>query len=824
MLLIRVTFRLCIWAGLPLLFLAGIPLQAQISKRILEEPWEAIWITGPGPALNRQKLETDPSIREAGVYIFRKQLELSVQPSTFIIHVSADNRYKLFVNGQLVSLGPSRGDLYHWNFETLDIASFLRPGKNIVNALVWNFGALRPEAQISYRTGFILQGNTVAEEILNTNESWKSVRDTSFSFFHTPVPGYYVAGPGEKVNMNNSITGWKEADYDDAGWSSARPLAPGLTRETSIDASGWMLVPSPIPPMEMKPQRMKRIRMQEGVNLPDHFPAQSVPVSIPAHSSVSFLLDQDVLTNAYPTIRFSGGREAVITLGYAESLYIPDTSKSPDTTRSTLARFRLTGKGNRNEVEGKKLIGITDSIIGNGKKGQEFTPLWWRTWRYIQVTIQTKADALVLEDIFSNFTAYPFSMKARFQSSSGFLDSVLQTGWRTARLCAFETYMDCPYYEQLQYAGDTRIQAMVSYFNSGDDRLARQAIEQLDASRIAEGITMSRWPSAMHQQIPTFSLWYIGMVYDYYRYRPDSVFVREKLPGIRQVLNWFMQKQEANGSLVDLPFWNFTDWISAKGWSRGMAPVGKNGSSALLDLQLLNAFQLAAELEQKLGMNDFAGLYTRKARELKKTIWEKYWVREKGVFADTEDRNLFSQHTNTLALLTGVSEGEEAKKLSMRLTRDTLLTKASLYFKYYLHQALVKAGRGEDYIDWLSDWKKNLDLGLTTWAEMADVETSRSDCHAWGSSPNIELFRTVLGIDSDAPGFRTVLIRPHLGRLQRAGGSIPHPAGILEVLYNKVGMQWRIEITLPPGITGKLVWKGRSYPLTPGKNRLNIRS
>ena len=127
-------------------------------------------------------------------------------------------------------------------------------------------------------------------------------------------------------------------------------------------------------------------------------------------------------------------------------------------------------------------------------------------------------------------------------------------------------------------------------------------------------------------------------------------------------------------------------------------------------------------------------------------------------------------------------------------------------------------------MDWLSDWKKNLDLGLTTWAEMADVETSRSDCHAWGSSPNIELFRTVLGIDSDAPGFRKVLIRPYLGGLLQAGGSIPHPAGVLEVQYKKQGDYWQVGITLPPGITGKLVWKAKVYPLKPGKNRFSIRS
>jgi hypothetical protein len=51
------------------------------------------------------------------------------------------------------------------------------------------------------------------------------------------------------------------------------------------------------------------------------------------------------------------------------------------------------------------------------------------------------------------------------------LSKIFEIGWRTARLCAMETYMDCPYYEQLQYIGDARIQALISLFNSGDEEL-----------------------------------------------------------------------------------------------------------------------------------------------------------------------------------------------------------------------------------------------------------------------------------------------------------------------------------------------------------------
>lgn len=106
-----------------------------------------------------------------GVYLFRKSLALPAKPAAFVVHVSADNRYKLFVNGTLVSLGPARGDLTYWKFETVDLAPYLQAGKNIIAARVWNEGDLRMETQISLRTGLILQGNAESEQSLNTNAS-----------------------------------------------------------------------------------------------------------------------------------------------------------------------------------------------------------------------------------------------------------------------------------------------------------------------------------------------------------------------------------------------------------------------------------------------------------------------------------------------------------------------------------------------------------------------------------------------------------------------------------------------------------------------------
>jgi alpha-L-rhamnosidase len=777
------------------------------------KPWKAQWITGPGPALNLWSGVFPNELNEYGVFKFRKTFALEARPSSFVIHVSADNRYKLYVNGALVSLGPARGDAFHWNYETVDIAVYLKDGDNVLAAVVWNDGPDKPEAQISLMTAFIVQGKSPAEEVVNTNASWKCIQDES----HQPLPvrsaGYYVAGPGELVNMNQQIRGWEQVGFDDSGWKPARLVLQGLPKGVFTFApTSWMLVPSPIPQMMLREQRMESVRKASGVKVPAGFPKSKAPVVIPPRTKVSMLIDNGILTNAYPVLQFSGGENTTFSLMYAEALYIH--------TNENISGWRIPSmpKGNRNEIEGKVLIGKRDSVVSDGSANQVFSPLWWRTYRYIQLDVVTKDEPLTIDDFYGLFTGYPFEFNATLITENTFLKKNLEIGWRTAQLCAVETYMDCPYYEQLQYVGDTRIQALVSLFNSGDDRLMRNAINQIDQSRLPEGITLSRYPTAMPQMIPTFSLWWIGMVYDYWRYRPDMEYVKAKLPGTREVLKAFQSYQSEDGALKNVPYWIFSDWVEGYGWNSGVAPVGGDGRSAMLDLQLLWAFQVAAELEENLGLKDLAEVYRNKASQLASVIRTLYWVEGKDMLADTSDKTLFSQHTNSLGILTGVIAGDEAKRVAQKLLTDQSLAPASIYFKYYLHRALVKAGMGNDYLKWLGKWEENIQLGLTTWAEMSDVSRSRSDCHAWGSSPNIELYRIVLGIDSDAPGFSKVKIEPHLGDLKNIRGSMPHPQGTLSSSYRFEKKKWLIELTLPKGVTGAFVWQGKIYPLKEEKN------
>ncbi len=152
------------------------------------------------------------------------------------------------------------------------------------------------------------------------------------------------------------------------------------------------------------------------------------------------------------------------------------------------------------------------------------------------------------------------------------------------------------------------------------------------------------------------------------------------------------------------------------------------------------------------------------------------------------------------------------------MENDKDIIPVTIYFRYYFNMALNKAGLGDLYMDNLRIWEEQMALGLTTWAEQP--EPSRSDCHAWSASPNIEFYRIILGIESTAPSFSKIRIAPSPGDLKEASGSIPHPKGRITVSYkqDKKGTG-TATVSIPQGTDGVFVWRGRQTILHAGETQ-----
>jgi hypothetical protein len=733
--------------------------------------WKAHWIHVPGMAPNGY-----------GVCHFRRSFDLAAVPAKFLVHVTGDSRYELYCNGEKVSWGPARGDLNHWHYETVDLAPRLKAGRNVLAAVVLNDGPDAALAQFSLRTGFLLQAADGGTDAANTGAGWLCIVDEAYQATGRAEAGGYTAiGPLEKFDAARYPWGWQLPEFDDSEWKSAQPGDPGCPRGQQDAPSRWMLVPRSIPMGEETKEPIPALRRVEGLTgvAPG---ALQFPLRLPAGTRAVLLLDQKKLTTAFPVLTVQGGRGATLKLRYSEGLF---ATKPPNQ------------KGNRDVVEGKVSRGYADTYIADGAR-RVYRTLYWRTFRYLQLEVEAGAEPLVIEDLHGVYTGYPFEVRAKFEGGSPLHQRILDTGWHTARLCAHETYMDCPYYEQLQYVGDTRIQALVSLFMTGDARLMRNAIELLDSSRTAEGATFSRAPSTLPQYIPPFSLWWIALVHDYWRYVDDPAFVREMLHGTHAILDFYSAYLGPDKLLHDMPWWNFVDWVRT--WPDGVPPVSGDLMPGTIQIQLLQAFQQAAELDEFFGNPETASIWRQRAEALWKAIQTTFWDPQSRLFTEDSEHKLPSQHVNSLAVLTARLPAADAHELIDRVSKDKQIAQCTVYFRYYLDRALAAAGWGDRYLERLGTWEGMLAEGLTTWAE-TDVPDSRSDCHAWGASPNIEFFRNVLGVDSAGPGFTKVRVRPNLGPLQSARGVVPHPKGLIRVDVTREGGVVKHKVTLPPGVT-----------------------
>jgi alpha-L-rhamnosidase len=816
--------------------LAGFAAQAQTPMQpdLPHHDWQASWVTHP----------TAP-LREPLVLHFRRALTLAAVPSSYTVRVSADNRFILYVNGHRAGDGPARGDLTHWRYERFDLAPLLKPGENLITATVWNWGVYAPIAQFSDRTAFLLESEAKGDANISTGVG-KSETTKTGGWMVEVEPGhrplgrdtvtfkdYMAAGPGEEIDAAHYEWNWQDpADSSSAWVPVASPMRDsiygGVNGAHSADTTGdnpWGLVPDELPHMEYRttePGKVVRAYQSVSVQVPGElgvapgtgaFPVKGFPTTaalIPAGVHLHILLDRKTLTTSYPQLTVSGGKGAKIVLTYAEALY-DDKLQKGDRDAITFGDELF-----------RKALGLTDSFLPDGSAHRTFEPLWWRTWRYLDLDIQTGAEPLTLESLTAQFTAYPFEERASFKADDPDLAKIWEISWRTARDDAHETYMDTPYYEQLQYVGDTRIQALISYAVAGDDRLARQALRAFNDSRIPEGITRSRYPSSLPQSIPTFSLLYVDMLHDYWMYRPDDQgFARGLVPGTRGILDWFAGYEQPDGLLHEVPWWSFIDWVSE---NQVIPTYDKNGESCMTTLEYLGALDDAADLEKSLGDPMLATHYQSRAAHVRTGIYDKCWSAARGLLADTPDQKGFSQQANILGVLYDVIPKDRQQQVLNKLlaidpgtTPDGVLS-ASYYFRFYLARALDHAGLADDYLDSIGPWRKLLALHFSTWPEVPG--DTRSDSHAWSAHPIYDFLTLVAGIEPASPGFATVRIAPHMGPLPSLTATYPHPQGEIKVDYHRQGPGLNATITLPGSLTGSFVFNGKSWPLHPGVNQI----
>jgi hypothetical protein len=793
----KTTFLIsCFWAYM-------LPIYSQQIDK-----WQARWIYHAG---------VQP--QSEAVILFRKTLELTEKPNRFVIHISADNHYRLFVNGNYITRGPARGDLSHWFYETLDIAAHLKQGKNVVAVEVVNWGPKRSFTQFSHMTSLWVQGETDKEKGVNTEGGkWKCSQNRGHHFKTVDwIPdktsvafGLYVASPMDSIIAQKYTWAWQNSDFDDTNWEAAQmcDLSGGRDSQHAggiFFSGGPLLVPRRTGLLSETKEALTSIVKSEGITANTDFLTEKNPLIIPAHSKLKIWIDQKYLTIGYPEMTVSGGKNAHIQVRYAETLFITNRIK-----------------GNRHEIDGKKFIGIKDVFMPDGGAKRLFKPSFYRAFRFIQLDITTQDDPLSIDSYFNVKCQAPIALKAKFETDDADLNKLMDMGWRTVSLCAQDMLLSDAYYEQMQYVGDSRVHNLTLLTLSGDDRLTRNALIQFDESRIPEGLTYACYPNPFHLIIPSYSLIYIDQLHDYMFWKGDKAYLEKFDLGITSVLDWFDKRLQANGLIGKVEWWAALAW--PKGYQNGVPPEIEKGNNALHTLHYAYTLRHAADIFRFIGKENKAKDCEMKATRLNRAVKSLCFDIPKGLFKESPTLNQYAQMTNILAILSEAVKGKKAQMVMKKVLTDTSLTgKADLFLHAYLFEAMNKTGLNTAFFDEISEWRTMIQRGLTTFVEVPlewGEEGQRSECHPWSSIPNFHFFRTVCGIRPTSAGHKTVEIAPELGHLKKVDAIYPHPLGNIEMNLRVENGLLKGTIKIPMGMTAVFKWKGKTRILKTGEQEI----
>lgn len=733
-----------------------------------------------------------------GLYIFRKKFEVA-SGCRLRVFVSADTVYELFLDGRFVLRGPELGDPGAWFFDSFRAS--IAPGSHLLVARVWFYGANAPVSRFSLEAGFVLSVCGDRHPELGTGAGgWEVVRveGTEFGKLGGRKMAYYALGSDLRLRMTKTAQlqyfgggpGWQEAAF--SGLTAQRYAPTGEPRPFRVPVAGNEL------------KKISRLISGDYLRLfsaVEERPRGTVELSgigklwageshvVPSRRKQRWIFQLSNYFCAYVSVATRRGRGASVGLRWSETP--PVSATAP-------------------------LLGPVDVFCPPGGEFSRFTFPFWKAGMFFSLEIETADEPLEIFLPELEEVSYALAEKNRFVCDDSRWTGLLDISLRTLRMCCHDTFMDCPHYEQLQYIGDTRTQLLSFYAVEGDVGLPEKVLAMLARGRLDSGFLSCRYPSAISQSIPPFSLWFVGLVHDFAMWRGNAELVESLLPVLRSVAETVVSLRGAKTGLLAVPEgWMFYDWVPD--WPMGVPPGGREKSPfAAWNLHAVCAFRQLADLEEWTGCHLAAERFRRFAGQLLRETKKAFWRKAQGLYSDTFAGDVFSRHTQILAMLAGERRpgGWKGEKVPGEPAAP------SPYFGHYQFEVLRSQTFQRLWHNLWEPWLRLPGEGNLTTPEM--WENRRSLCHAWSAHAVFHASASVLGVRPGSPAFSSVEIRPLPGKLKVCKTSVPHPKGEISVELKKETSQWKVVIELPGKVSGNFVWGNNVVPLSGGKRVLRV--
>lgn len=705
-----------------------------------------------------------------------------------VLHITADSRYRVWVNGELIGDGPVASPPYFTMYDSLDISAQVRPGTNHIAVVVHQLG-----------TGRMAQGGLIAEitdpadaqTLLSTNEQWRARPADAWQADALAFRMNKLGPFHEFCDLRRLPDDWRTADA--SGWPKA------FVRQSRHHGKGGAVMPW----CRLLPRGIDRLRehtvrpaavhtAEECIDLANRVRSNDLTISL---SQVGRPVDWALLDDAEALCRDD---EAAATLGcsthhrdgVADGRYDPALTLDFGRVLTGYAEVEIDCPVDGAQIE----IGYAERLIDDrfnnaienlfadrvtlGKGKAVFRPLLWRSFRYLRLRLKYCEAPLTLRRADAIEVNYPFDKRGEFTCDDTRLVDIHRICTTTVDLCSIESLMDTPSREQAQWLGDVAAVTVPAIIDAyGDHALPgkffRQAAAGTQPSGYISNITnveAGNWQS----DIPDYSLWWAIALWEFYLYCGDARYLHECYPALQRIMEAHLRHRDGDGLIENPPGWVFIDW----------APVQCAGKCAPFNAIFAGACDAAANIARFKGDGWSADRWTDAAANVRGAFTERFVDLERSDVVDAviegERTPQRSEHAAAAAVRFGCVSDELAGRVLDRVfapgesypTPDRGYTEAQPFFMVVVLEALRLHGRTARAVELIRErWGRMLDRGQTSCSEEWYTNGSwrdghfhgfqRTHSHAWSACPASFLIKGLAGIEIVEPGCRTVRVRPH---------------------------------------------------------------
>jgi hypothetical protein len=707
----------------------------------MEKNWSAEWISdkrfielSPINVFHKQLAAGEtashrPDLKNQHMYV-RRTFDLAQPAGQAYLDISADDYYKLYINGRFVGQGPAPAYYLRYNYNRYEVSQYLRAGRNVIAVHVYYQGLVnRVWNSGDYRQGMIAELFLEDVLALASDSSWRYLNAQEYT--GTEVFGYETQFV-EDIDERLKAKGWKETEFDDGEWEFAR--------ENRRD--DHRLVMQATPPVAVYERR---------------------PVSVRKHRTGHFLLDFGQEITGCFEMKAQGKAGELVEVLFGEELEEGSDGHVRYRTRCNCS-YR------------------DQWILDNGENVLE--QFDYKAFRYVEiVSPEGAADPESFRAIVRHYPMEDGS--CRFETSNPLLNRIWEICKNAVRYGSQEMFLDCPSREKGQYLGDATITSLSHLYLSGDLRLFRKELTDFAASSFICPGLMAVAPGSFMQEIADFSLQWPLQLLNYYQHSGDLPFLEEMYPVAKGIIGYFKRFQRADGLLENVKEkWNLVDWPDnlRDGYDFDLSPVPGDGCHNVINAFFCGAVKTVNEIEAILEVDS-----TEDFTRLKESFLQAFYRKESGLFADSTVSGHTALHSNIIPLFYGLVP-EASRPNVVELIKKKGLC-CGVYNAYFLLKGLAGIGEYELIYRLLTSedihsWGNMLKEGATTCFEAwgKDQKWNTSLCHPWASAPIPAIIEDLIGMKPEKPGWNGVRFEPHFpGDLEHLTFEMQTAAGRIKV-------------------------------------------